>query len=198
MNRDDWNRRYEGTELVWTARPNQFLVAEVEGLAPGRALNLAAGEGRNSVWLAAEGWQVTGVDFSDVALDKARRLAEANDVSVEWLQADLLEYNPPPRSFDLVTLLYLHLPQDQMRLVLERAAKAVAPGGVFLLIGHDITNIEDGHGGPQSPAVLYGPDDVTRSLGDLEIERAERVLRAVETKTGPVSAIDVLVRAVRG
>ena len=87
VNRDDWNRRYEGAELVWTARPNRFLVAEAAGLVPGRALDLACGEGRNAVWLAEQGWQATGVDFSGVALGKAQLLAESRSVQVEWLEA---------------------------------------------------------------------------------------------------------------
>ena len=70
-----WDERYAAAELIWTAEPNRFLVAEVNGLAPGRALDLACGEGRNAVWLAAQGWEVTGVDFSRAGLDKAHRLA---------------------------------------------------------------------------------------------------------------------------
>ena len=72
MGPEDWNRRYSGSELLWTAQPNRFLVAEATGLPPGRALDLACGEGRNAVWLAAQGWRVTGVDFSEMAISKAR------------------------------------------------------------------------------------------------------------------------------
>lgn len=78
-----WDRRYAGSELVWTSEANRFLAAEAEGLAVGRALDLACGEGRNAVWLAQRGWQVTGVDFSQVGLDKAARLAEQRGV---WVQ----------------------------------------------------------------------------------------------------------------
>ena len=73
MDRHDWDARYAGEQLVWSAEPNRFLVAEVDGLTPGRALDVACGEGRNAIWLAEQGWTVTGVDFSPVALDKARR-----------------------------------------------------------------------------------------------------------------------------
>ncbi len=74
MDRNAWDERYAGDELVWSAQPNRFLVAEVETLPPGRALDLACGEGRNAVWLAERGWDVTGVDFSNAGIDKARRL----------------------------------------------------------------------------------------------------------------------------
>jgi SAM-dependent methyltransferase len=77
MERQDWDRRYRGSELVWTAQPNRFVADELGELPPGRALDLGAGEGRNAVRLAERGWRVTAVDFSPVALDKARRLARA-------------------------------------------------------------------------------------------------------------------------
>ena len=124
-----WDARYTGRELVWSAEPNRFLVAEVDGLAPGRALDLACGEGRNAIWLAEQGWTVTGVDFSAVGLDKARRLAEARQVSVQWERADVTEYEPPADGFDLVIVMYLHLPAPARRRALGLASGGVAPGG---------------------------------------------------------------------
>src|SRR5579884_2142408 len=128
MDRDDWNRRYAEATLLWGAGPNRFLVAETVGLGPGRALDLACGEGRNAVWLAERGWQVTGVDFSEVALEKARRLAAERGVVVEWRQADLLDYQVEPGAFDLVLLFYLQLPAGERRMVVRAAAAAVAAG----------------------------------------------------------------------
>ena len=122
MDRNAWDERYAGDELVWSAQPNRFLVAEVETLPPGRALDLACGEGRNAVWLAERGWDVTGVDFSNVGLDKARRLAEARGVSAQWEVADVTEYTPAPESFDLVIVMYLHLPEASRRLAFRHAA----------------------------------------------------------------------------
>src|SRR6476646_8725770 len=87
--REDWNARYAQKELVWSAEPNRLFAAEVGGLPPGRALDLACGEGRNAVWLAGRGWRVTGVDFSGVALAKARRLADRAGVALDLVQADL-------------------------------------------------------------------------------------------------------------
>lgn len=195
MRRDDWNRRYADTGLLWTATPNRFLVAEVAGLAPGRALDLACGEGRNAVWLAQRGWDVVGVDFADVALAKAERLAADRGVALELVHADLLDYEPEPLAFDLVCVLYLQLPAQQRRLVLGRAAAAVAPGGTFLLVGHDSTNLEHGHGGPSDAHVLFTPEDVAAELPGLELVKAERVLRPVDGAERP--AIDALVRARR-
>lgn len=197
MDREEWDRRYAGRELLWTGEPNRFLVAETAGLEPGRALDLACGEGRNAVWLAARGWRVTGVDFSEVALGKARQLADARGVEARWVAADLHEYRPEPGAFDLVIVFYLQVPEAERRTILRAAADAVAPGGTFLLVAHDRANLERGHGGPQEPAVLYTAEDVVADLGGLEIERADRVERPVETPDGERVALDALVRAVR-
>ena len=192
-----WDERYAGDGLVWSAEPNRFLVAEVEALPAGRALDLACGEGRNAVWLAEWGWDVTGVDFSNVGLDKARRLAEARGVSVRWELADVTEYTPAPESFDLVIVMYLHLPKTARRAAFRRAAVAVAAGGTLLVVGHDITNRSDGWGGPSDAAVLYGPEAVVADVVGLETVKAERVHRRVQTDDGEKIAIDVLVRATR-
>ncbi len=197
MDRHAWDERYTGDELVWTAEPNRFLVAETAGLAPGRVLDLACGEGRNAIWLAEQGWSATGVDFSRVGLDKARDLAAARATSVEWVLADVTEYRPEPGGFDLVIVMYLHLPEASRRVVFRRAAAAAAAGGTVLVVGHDSTNPSEGWGGPGDASVLYGPDDVVADLDPLEIVKAERVRRPVRTDDGDKVAIDVLVRAVR-
>jgi SAM-dependent methyltransferase len=195
VRREEWDDRYRGSELVWSARPNRFLVAETETLTPGRALDLACGEGRNAVWLAERGWEATGVDFSGVAIEKARGLARERSVDADWIEADLLEYEPPAAAFDLVILFYVHLIGPELARVLGRAAAAVAPGGTLLLVGHDSSNLEHGYGGPQDPAVLYAPGDVTPHLDGFEIERADTVVRTVDTAEGAREALDVLVRA---
>ncbi len=193
MDRHDWDRRYAERELVWSAGPNRFLVAETETLEPGRALDLACGEGRNAIWLAERGWQVTGVDFSEVAVEKARRLAAARGVEARFEAVDLLEWEPPAQSFELVLLFYLQVEAAALRTVLGRAARAVAPGGTFLLVGHHSRNLAEGWGGPSDPSVLYGEDDVVPELAGLEVERAGAVPRPVEEEGA--TAVDVLVRA---
>jgi SAM-dependent methyltransferase len=197
VEREDWNRKHGEAGPLFGVEPNRFLVAEVEGLAPGRALDLACGAGRNAIWLAEQGWAVTGVDFSDDALANARGLAVERAVEVEWVQADLRAWEPGARAFDLVAVLYLQLPAEERRLVLGRAAEAVAPGGTLLVVGHDLQNLNGGHGGPKDPRVLFTPEDVAAELPGLEVEKAERVLRPVETEDGEAQAIDALVRARR-
>ena len=195
MDSSAWDRRYAEKELVWSAAPNRFLVAETAGLEPGRALDLACGEGRNAIWLAERGWRATALDFSEVAIDKARRIAAARGVEVDWRVADVLVHEPEPRAFDLVLLFYLQLARDELQAAVACAAGAVAPGGTFLLVAHHSRNLEEGWGGPQDPAVLYGAEDVAPALEGLEVERGEAVLRPVEEEGA--TAVDVLVRARR-
>ena len=197
MDPQAWNERYAATELVWSAAPNVF-VAEVAGELPvGRVLDLACGEGRNAIWLARRGWMVTGVDFSDTAIAKARQLAEKAQVSVNWVCEDVVDWEPDASSFDLVVLCYLHLPHEAMSRVLGHALRALAEGGALFVVGHARANLSGGFGGPQDPGVLYEPEDVKGWLGDLEVVRAETVNRAVETPEGQCTAIDTLVLARR-
>lgn len=195
MKRERWNERYATTDLLWSAEPNRFLAAEATDLRPGRALDLACGEGRSALWLAELGWQVTAVDFAEVGLEKGAKLAAERGVEVDFVHADLLDWEPPERAFDLVLLLYLQIPAAERRVILARAAYAVAPGGTLVLVAHDLSNLDEGTGGPPDARVLYTPEDVIEDIAGLEIEKAERVLRPVEGADRP--AIDALVRARR-
>ena len=197
MDSAGWDTRYRASDLVWGGEPNRFVAEEFTGTPPGRALDLGAGEGRNAIWLAGLGWQVTAVDFSAVAVDRARRLAEQRGATVDWVVADLRDYQPPPGVFDAVVVAYLHLPPADLNVVLGRAAQALAPGGRILVVGHDVTNIEHGIGGPQDPGILHTPQAIVADLPGLTVRRAERVRRPVQTEDGVVHAIDTLVSAVR-
>jgi SAM-dependent methyltransferase len=177
--------------------PNRFVVQELSDLPPGRAIDLACGEGRNAVWLAQRGWRVTAVDFSPVGLDKARRLADARGVKVDWVLADLLDYEPAAGTYQLVLLAYLHIAAMERAAVLVRACSALAPAGEILVIGHDLTNLGDGVGGPQDPALLFSPAAIAAELPGLSIKRAERVRRPVDVGGQIHDAIDTLVRASR-
>ena len=195
--RERWDKRYASKELVWSAGPNEIFAREVAGLTPGRALDVACGEGRNAVWLATRGWDVTGVDFSPVGIEKARRLAEEHDVDVSWEVADTTTWQPPVAAFDLVIVFYLHLPPVSMRAVLQHARDALAPGGTLLVVGHALRNLTDGYGGPPTADVLYGPGNLVALLDGLTIERADEVLRPVDADGQAHTAIDALVRARR-
>jgi SAM-dependent methyltransferase len=197
MDSEAWNERYRASELVWSAGPNQFVERELADLPPGRAVDLAAGEGRNAIWLARQGWQVTAVDFAQVALDKGRELA--GDLPVEWVCADATRWTGSA-GYDLCVIAYLQLPAAGRRGAVRQGYAALRTGGTFLLVAHDASNLTEGTGGPQDPLVLMTAEDV---LGDLagetfEVQHAGRVGREVEQPDGSTStAYDVLVRIVR-
>lgn len=200
MDSQQWDERYASSEFTWSTQPNQFVAAELAGLPPGRALDLAAGEGRNTVWLAGRGWHVTAVDFSRVGLEKGRKLSAARGVDedrVTWIVADLHDYRPEPACFDLVLIAYAQVAPDLRAALLVRASAAVAPGGTMFVIGHDLTNLTEGAGGPQYPEVLYTPELITAGMAGLRVLRAERVRRPVRQDGAPATAIDTLVRAIR-
>ncbi len=201
MDSDAWNERYAASELVWSVEPNQFVAEECAGLPPGRAVDLACGEGRNALWLAGRGWRVTALDFSEVAVDKGRSLPGAD--AVDWLVADATRWEADA-AYDLALLCYLQLVPDERRESVRRAAEALAPGGTLLVVAHDRSNLTEGTGGPQDPAVLMTAEDVVGDLSGLplEVERAERVAREVQVDdphggTRRRTAWDCLVRARR-
>ena len=189
-----WDRRHAEREHIESGEPDPVLVREAGLLPPGRALDLACGDGRNAVWLARQGWQVTAVDFSSVALDRGRRRAAEAEVEVDWQAQDLLAWTPPEGSFDLVSLVYLHLPPDERRLVLQRAARALAPGGRLLVVGHHQRNMAEGVGGPQDPRVLYTEEEIVAEVPGVVVERAE-ALRASHGGRPRVDAVVVARRA---
>ena len=131
-----WDDRYRESERIWSGNPNTVLVREVEGMTPGRALDLGCGEGADAIWLTRRGWQVTAVDISGVALERAARNAAEVADRIDWQRHDL-GTSFPAGSFDLVSAHFLHSPGDMPReRILRTAAGAVAPGGVLLVVGH--------------------------------------------------------------
>ncbi len=201
MDRDAWDSRYAAPDLVWSATPNQFLEAEATGLTPGRALDVACGEGRNALFLGALGWQVTAVDFSAEGIATGRRRADEIGVEVDWVVADVVEWAPDPGAFDLVAICYLQLPRESLRTALGQSARALGPGGTLVAVGHDRSNLTDGYGGPQELSVLWTVDEIVSGIRsgieDLVAERAEVVQRRVSTDAGERIALDTLVRARR-
>ncbi|WP_227997554.1 class I SAM-dependent methyltransferase [Nocardia australiensis] len=219
MEAADWDARYAQGELVWGAPPNSTVVEHVYGLerriplrpdtpdsaAPGlpRALDLACGEGRNTLWLATHGWQVHAVDYSQVGIDKGRTVATRLSRSVRgriaWQCADVTDLDAADITgpYELVLMVFLHLPADQRRILVRRTADLLAPDGTLLILGHDVINRTDGYGGPQDPEVLFTPDDIVADLAPvsdrIRVHIAERVLRPTESR----DAIDALVVATR-
>ncbi len=196
----EWNNRYADSDLVWGLEPNRFVRAQCERLPVGRAIDLACGEGRNALWLARIGWHVTGIDYSSVAIERARTLAtqERNGTAarLEWRVADVTVEPVAPGEYELSLISYLHLPPEQTESVMRKAALALAPRGHLIIVGHDRRNLREGVSGPQDESLLYDAaeiGDILADIPDLVVEVAEIVTRP----TPDGDALDTLVRARR-
>jgi SAM-dependent methyltransferase len=208
MDSTQWDARYSGAEPVWSLDANRWVVQELSAASPGRALDVATGEGRNAIWLAARGWSVTAVDFSQAGLNRAAELAaRAGEgrapLDITWLCHDVRVLTPTVEGYDLVLVSYLHVPAHERTPIVRTGARALAPGGVLLVVGHDTTNLAEGVGGPQDPRVLFTAADLEADLQDqirsgaLRVERSTRAAREVETEDGPRHAWDAVFKARR-
>ena len=194
MDASDWNARYLAQPDVWGTTPAARIVAEVTaaedaGLSVGTAIDLACGDGRHARWLAAHGWSVTAVDFSDVAIEQAR--AKDSDDGrpghVDWVVGDATTWTPA-EPVDLVVIGFLHLGMDELAQVLRDAGRWLKPGGHLVYLGHAAENLARGVGGPQDPGVLPGVADLARGIGELEVVSLRHDLRP----GGQATAVDVV------
>ncbi len=192
MGAEYWDERYGGQRAVWSGWPNPQLVTEAAGLAPGRALEVGAGEGADAIWLADRGWKVIAVDISQVALDRARE--HAGDRDIEWRHADLLEWAPPKDGFDLVSAQYFHLREPDQTRALLTLARATAVGGTLLVVGHAPSHVEEGHplhGLLKTPAELRAA--LTPAPGEWQTLSAESRSRpAADHPSGETELTDVV------
>ena len=202
-----WDDRYAASDLVWSAEPNATVATLTADLPPGRALDVAAGEGRNAIWLAERGWDADAVDFSPVGLARAERLAAQRLSNAVAAGADVGRFRaivadvtagwePEPQAYDLVLVIFLHLPVQARAAAHRAAAAALAPGGLLVVLAHDRSNLAEGVGGPQDPAILPTPEEVVADLADtgLTIERAEVIARTVDGADRPARDCLVLAR----
>ena len=149
--------------------PDDVLVAEVGNMTPARALEIGCGTGANAVWLAEHGWQVTAVDFSEVAIAGGKRLAKERGVDVRFVVADASAYKPEGL-YDLIMSFYIELWPEQRRQMLALSANALAPGGVLLFVGHNKDDAPSGWNQEDLQA-LTSPEMVTAELPGLRIEK---------------------------
>ncbi len=200
MDAADWDARYAATDLVWSSTPNQWVAELLGPLTPGRAVDIAAGEGRNAIWLAEQGWTVLATDFSAVAVERIRELAASRlGASRGRLTAEVADATRPvpgeQAAYDVVLFSYLQLPAEAWTLALHRGIVAAAAGGRVLVIAHAESNLDGGWGGPQDPRVLHDPDDVVAQAAGMPVtvESAQLRTRVVQTADGPREALDTVV-----
>lgn len=161
-NQQVWDQLYLSRKQLFSGEPNGVLIGEVVDLPPGQALDVGCGEGADARWLAERGWQVTAVDVSQVALERAAREAGGNGVA--WTRADLSITAPPAAAFDLVSAQYFPLLHEPGHTALRGLLAAVAPGGTFLFVSHDPGDLRTDHG--FDPSDYYHPYEIAVLLDD--------------------------------
>lgn len=186
-----WDERYRSRDHLWSGKPNQRLVEQISGVAAGRALDVGCGEGGDVIWLAGQGWTVTGVDVSSVALERAaKHAAEAGDEvagAISWHQVDLFGDEPTSLGeFDLVTSQYLHMPPEARERALDRLTAAVGPGGRLLLVSHHPSDLEIPGLRPNVPELFYTAEELAEQLdpGVWEVLSAGAPQRTITTSDG--------------
>lgn len=196
-----WDERYGSKERIWSGNPNPHLVTTVAELAPGAALDVGCGEGADAVWLAARGWQVTGVDVSGVALGRAAAAAAEAGVAdrTTWQRTDILAWAPEPARYDLVSAQFMQLPEPIRTDLNRRLAASVRPGGTLLIVGHHVSDLETTIGRPHMPELMFTAEQAAAALDPAEWEiHASTPSREVTDPDGrPVTVHDAVLRAVR-
>jgi SAM-dependent methyltransferase len=200
-----WDDRYAGHRHVWSGRPNPYLLTEAGKLAPGRAIDVGCGEGADAIWLAGQGWEVTGADVSPVGLERAAGNANAAGPEIAqritWREVDLFADEwTPLGSYELVTSQYLHLPPEGRRQSMQRLAHAVAPGGDLLVAAHHPSDLEIPGLRPHVPELFCTADELAGHLdaAEWEILTAGAPQRTVTGPEGtPVTIRDAVLHARR-
>lgn len=175
-----WNERYDTQEYVYGKSPNTFLHGSIKHLTPGgKILCVAEGEGRNAVYLATLGYQVTAVDSSSVGLAKAQKLARENNVSLTTVVADLGDFPVETEAWDGVVSIFAHLPEALRAELHNRIAKGLKPGGMLILEAYTPQQIELGTGGPPNAAMTMSLEKLESELPGLEFIHAVELEREV-------------------
>jgi SAM-dependent methyltransferase len=198
-----WDARYRSVDHVWSGKPNPRLVEYAADLTPGTALDAGSGEGADAIWLAEQGWTVTAVDVSPVALQRAAaRAAEVGaDTArrISWQPADLLGWDPPPQRFDLVSASFIQLPPAALADLQRRLAAAVRPGGTLLVVGHHYSDVAQGLR-PHHPELYFTGEQLAAALEPVLWQDvvAAAPARVIDGPDGRLLTIrDAVLRAVR-
>jgi SAM-dependent methyltransferase len=174
-----WDERYSAVGHAYGTTPNEFLVAQFRAIPKGRVLSLAEGEGRNAVFLAQQGYTVTAVDASLVGLNKARKLAEENDVVVEFIHADLADYDPGENQWNGIVSIFCPLPSSVRRELYRKVIAGLKQRGVFLLEAYTPDQLQHGTGGGSSVDTMQSEESLRLELGGLKFEHLIELERNV-------------------
>lgn len=197
MNPDFWNQRYSEETFAYGEEANAYVTAVAGQLPPGRALEIGCGQGRNAVFLAQRGMTVTGVDSSEIGLERGAELAARRHVDVEWMHADLNSFEPGHGCWEVIVSTFVHMPPDLRRDVHGKLVEALHPGGVLVLEAYTPAQLEYGTGGPPVLAMLVTLDDLRADFAGLEFEHAVEIVRPVHEgrfHTGEAAVVQVFAR----
>jgi len=192
-----WNTRYSTPDYAYGTEPNDFLAAVATRIPPGRVLSIADGEGRNGVFLATLGYDVTSVDSSSVGLAKAQRLADSRGVHITTIVADLADYAIAPESWEGIVSIFCHLPPPLRRRVHEQVGRGLTPGGLYVLEGYSVEQLRHGTGGPNSVELLLTLDALRAELAGLDLLHAVEIERDIHEGTlhaGRSAVVQVIAR----
>lgn len=193
-----WDERYATPDYVFGTEPNVWLAANEALLKPGmKALVPGDGEGRNGVWLAKRGLDVTGIDASPIGVEKARNLAAAQHVDLEIICADLRDWAVPGPQYDLIVSAFVHLGSTDRAAVHAKYVAALAPGGCLILEGFTPDHLGHGKGGPKLETMMFTKQRLRDDFAALEILQLEALktdLPASERHGGPAAVIRLLAR----
>jgi SAM-dependent methyltransferase len=165
-----WNNRFSTAEYVFGKEPNDFLKQELDKITPGKVLFIAAGEGRNAVYAAQQGWQVDAIDYSETAKEKALKLATENNVQINYQIADIFNYSFPIEIYDVIVSIHFHCKEDLRDKFNAKLISALKPQGKIILQVFDKAQIKKDSGGPKDITMLYSLEDIVNGFYDLEFE----------------------------
>lgn len=202
LGQDFWDERYRSSQKLWSGNPNPQLVDRLTGITPAVALDVGCGEGADAIWLAAQGWHVTGADVSQVALDRAAAHAReaGQGAATSWQRVDVLTWQPPLQAYDLVTASFLHLPSAVRDDVHRRLATAVRPGGRLLVVAHHVSDLHTKMRRPDMPDMFFTAEQVAAVLSaqDWDIREAAAPERSAIDPDGQATTVrDTVLLAVR-
>lgn len=168
-----WDERYSKPEFAFGTEPNLFFKDQIDKLRPGKLLLPADGEGRNAVYAAGKGWQVTAFDMSQEAKYKALRLAEIKQVSFEYFVTDIEDVKLSELYYDAIGLLYIHFPKEKRELYHRKLLNYLKPGGTIILECFSKDQLKFNSGGPKDESMLLTKDDIKKDFSGLEIMKLD-------------------------
>ncbi len=194
---DKWDERYGVNEFIYGKEPNLFLRQNTDVIPKGKVLCLADGEGRNGVWLTQKGYDVTSIDFSSQAIEKSKRLANDNNITINYICADILNYDFGTEQYEGIVSIFSHFKINDMNILHQKYYDALKPNGIFLMEAFAREQLPLDTGGPKDIRLLYNIDEVKKSfpVGDIELLRKDIVyLHEGELHDGKAIVVRAVIR----